>query len=90
MEFEWDNKKDAANQKKHKVSFREATTVFGDPLAITFDDPDHSGDEDRLLTFGITKTKKLLIVSHTQRNRKLRIISARLMDKYERSLYEEG
>ena len=90
MEFEWDRNKDKINQSKHKVAFREATTVFGDPLAITFDDPDHSDDENRLLTFGITKTGKLIIVSHTQRNRKLRIISARLVDKNERNIYEEG
>lgn len=90
MEFEWDNKKAAKNLNKHGVSFREAASAFGDPLAITFDDPDHSVDEHRLLTFGITRTGKMVIVSHTYRNSAMRIISARLMEKHERHIYEEG
>ena len=90
MEFEWDNRKAAKNLKKHRVSFREAASVFGDPLAITFGDPDHSVDEHRLLTFGTTRTGKLVIVSHTERNGSMRIISARLMEKHERNIYEEG
>jgi uncharacterized DUF497 family protein len=55
MEFEWDEKKAAANERKHRVTFAEAGTVFCDPLALTFDDPDHSADEDRYLTFGLSK-----------------------------------
>jgi len=90
VEFEWDDKKAAKNLKKHGVSFREAASVFGDPLAITFDDPDHSIGEHRLLTFGSTRTGKMVIVSHTQRNGSMRIISARLMEKHERNIYEEG
>ena len=90
MEFEWDNGKAAKNLKKHGVSFREAASVFGDPLAITFDDPDHSIGEHKLLTFGSTRTGKMVIVSHTQRNGSMRIISTRLMEKHERSIYEEG
>ena len=90
MEFEWDNRKAAKNFKKHGVSFREAASVFGDRLAITFDDPDHSFDENRLLTFGTTRTGKLVIVSHTTRNDSMRIISARIMEKHERNIYEEG
>ena len=90
MEFEWDNKKDRINKSNHKVSFHEAASVFGDPLAITFDDPDHSDDEERLLTFGATRTGKLVIVSHTFRNKKIRIISTRMMDNNERNFYEEG
>lgn len=90
MEFEWDKRKAARNFKRHGVSFREAASVFGDPLAITFDDPDHSIDEHRLLTFGTTRIGKLVIVSHTARNGSMRIISARLMDKHERKIYEEG
>jgi uncharacterized DUF497 family protein len=58
VEFEWDNKKAVKNLKKYGVSFREAASFFGDPLAITFDDPDHSIDEDRFLTFGTTRTEK--------------------------------
>lgn len=90
MEFEWDNKKASKNLKKHDVSFQEAASVFGDPLAITFDDPDHSIDEHRLLTFGTTRTGKTVIVSHTQRDGAIRIISARPMEKHEKFIYEEG
>ncbi len=90
MEFEWDSRKATKNLKKHKVSFREAASVFGDPLAITFDDPDHSIDEHRLLTFGTTRTGKLVVVSHTKRNDSMRIISVRLIEKHERNIYEEG
>jgi len=54
MRFEWDPKKAAANLKKHGVAFQEAATVFGDPLAITFQDPDHSEDEKRQVTFGLS------------------------------------
>ncbi|HHW77554.1 MAG TPA: BrnT family toxin [Xanthomonadaceae bacterium] len=90
MEFEWDNRKAASNLKKHGVSFHEAASVFGDPLALTFDDPDHSIGEHRLLTFGTTRTGKLVIVSHTEREGSMRIISARLMQKHEREIYEKG
>ncbi len=90
MEFEWDKKKDKINQSNHKVSFHEVASVFGDPLAITFDDPDHSDNEERLLTFGATRAGKFVIVSHTFRNKKIRIISARIMDSNERNFYEEG
>jgi uncharacterized DUF497 family protein len=90
MEFEWDNRKDASNLKKHGVTFREAASVFGDPLATTFDDPDHSISEHRLLTFGVTRTGKWVIVSHTERNGSMRIISARLMQKHERAIYEQS
>ena len=65
MRFEWDPKKAAANLKKHGVSFQEAATVFGDPLAITFQDPDHSEDEERQVTFGLSLRKRLIVVSHT-------------------------
>jgi len=72
------------------VSFREAASVFGDPLALTFDDPDHSIGEHRQLTFGTTRTGKLVIVSHTERDGSMRIVSARLMQKREREIYEKG
>ena len=65
MEFEWDKDKAALNLKKHGTSFHEAATVFGDPLAITFDDPDHSVGEYRLITFGLSRFNQLLVVSHT-------------------------
>ena len=90
MEFEWDEKKADTNNRKHGVSFHEAATMFGDPLAVTFSDPDHSADEHRLLTFGLSQSHRLLVVTHTDRRLKVRIISARLMTKYERRIYEEG
>ena len=90
MQFEWDPKKAAANLRKHGVAFQEASTVFGDPLAITFDDPDHSADEDRYITFGLSRTSRLLVVAHTERGTRTRIISARLIDGQERRIYEEG
>jgi uncharacterized DUF497 family protein len=90
MEFEWDRKKAEANKRKHGISFHEAATVFGDPLAITFADPDHSLDEDRYITFGLSRFNQLLVVSHAQSGEKLRVISARLMTRQERRIYEEG
>jgi uncharacterized DUF497 family protein len=90
MRFEWDPRKAAANLKKHGITFQEAATVFGDPLAITFQDPDHSEGEERQMTFGVSLQKQLIVVSHTQRNDRTRIISARLMDRKERVIYEEG
>ena len=90
MEFEWDPKKSAANERKHDVTFQEASTVFGDSLAMTFADPDHSNNEQRYLTFGLSKHNRLLVVSHTDRGEKTRIISARIMDRKERRIYEEG
>jgi uncharacterized DUF497 family protein len=90
MEFEWDPDKAARNLTKHGVSFHEAATVFGDPLAITYSDPDHSDDEDRFLTFGHSSEGHLLVVSHTDRGDRIRIISARRATRRERKLYEEG
>ena len=90
MEFEWDPKKAGANVRKHDVTFQEAAAVFGDPLAITFEDPDHSEDENRYITFGLSSQERLLVVSHTERGGRTRIISARLMDRKERRIYEEG
>jgi len=91
MEYDWDQEKAQTNLKKHGISFQEAASAFGDPLALTFDDPDHSIGEHRLLTFGVTKTGKWVIVSHTEKhNAILRIISARPMNKYERKIYENG
>ena len=90
MRFEWDLKKAAANVRKHGITFQEAATVFGDPLAITFDDPDHSEDEERHLTFGLSLQGRLMVVSHTERRDRTRIINARLIDREERVIYEEG
>jgi uncharacterized protein len=90
MEFEWDEEKSVANRKKHGVSFHEAATVFGDPLAITFSDPDHSIREHRFLTFGLSMMNRLLVVAHTERHGRTRIISARQAARHERTIYENG
>ncbi len=86
-EFEWD--KAARNLDKHGISFHDAATVFGDPLAITYYDPAHSDDEDRYLTFGHASDGKLLVVFHTDRGNKTRIISARPATRKERKQYEQ-
>ena len=90
MEFEWDPNKSDANLKKHGISFHEASVVFGDPLAITFTDPDHSIRERRFLTFGYSRRNQLLVVVHTERHGKTRIISARCATRPERKIYEDG
>ena len=90
MEFEWDPSKDAVNQQKHGLSFREASTVFGDPLALTIADPDHSMDEQRFLTTGYSEQRQLIIVAHTDREQRIRIISARIATATERTVYEQG
>ena len=78
------------NKRKHEVTFQEGATIFGDPLAITFADSDHSEDEERYITFGLSTQKRLIVVSHADRGNKTRIISARLMTRKERKIYEEG
>ena len=75
---------------KHGVSFHEASTVFGDLLSITFNDPDHSIGEHRLLTFGYSRMNQLLAVVHTERHGKTRIVSARRATRQERKIYEDG
>ena len=82
--------KEAANQAKHGVSFKEAETVFEDPLSDTYRDPDHSLDEWRYLTLGRSDAGRLLVVAHTIGFRRDRIISARKLVPRERTLYEEG
>lgn len=89
MTFEWDSRKDAQNRRKHGVSFHEAATVFGDPLALTFLDPDHSVAEKRFVTVGKSTAHRLLIVAHTDRGESIRIISARETTLRERIQYEE-
>jgi uncharacterized DUF497 family protein len=89
MKFEWDPKKAKQNLKKHKTSFDEASTVFNDDLSITFPDPDHSEDEDRLIIIGMSEKKRLLMVAHVDREERLRIISARELTRTERKDYEE-
>lgn len=89
IEFEWDLEKAKGNLKKHQVTFYEAGTVFGDPLSMTFYDPDHSVDENRFITVGLSRPGKLLIVSHTDRGDRIRIVSARKATRRERRYYEE-
>jgi uncharacterized protein len=89
MEFESDPAKAAQNLKKHKVSFEEAASVCGDPMAYTFADPDHSVGEERWLMFGLSRMGRILAVIYTYRRGKYRIISARLATKNERKIYEE-
>ncbi len=89
MDFEWDPKKAAKNLRKHRVSFSEAATVFGDPLGTTVPDPDHSLAEDRYITVGMSSRRRLVIVAHTERGERIRIISARELTWTEREAYEE-
>jgi uncharacterized protein len=90
MQLSWDGAKASANVAKHGVSFHEAATVFGDPLAITYPDPDHSIGEERYITFGRSASGRLLVVAHVERNDALRLISARPATRRERKIYEEG
>ena len=89
MKFEWDEAKANSNYSKHGVSFQEATTVFGDPLAGTFPDPDHSHQEERWLTVGASAEGRLLVVVHTDHSITFRIISARVATNRERNRYEQ-
>jgi len=90
MEFEWDDTKAEANERKHGVPFAEAMTVFADPLSLTGYDPDHSVNEDRYITMGLSATGRLLIVSHADRGNLVRIFSAREATRGERKDYEDG
>ena len=88
MEFDWDREKAKQNLSKHNVSFEEAATVFYDLLSATFDDPDHSIGERRLITIGFSSRGRLLFVSHTERGKTVRIISARYATEHERKRHE--
>ncbi len=91
MRFEWDSKKAAANLKKHRVSFDEATSVFNDPLAFIFDDAAHATDEQREIIIGHSILNRLVLVYFTERAEDVvRIFSARLATKKERDDYEEN
>ena len=90
MDFEWDDVKVESNERKHGVSFAEAMTAFADPLSLTGYDPDHSEDEDRYITMGLSATGRLLLVSHTDFGEKVRIINARKANQSERRDYEDG
>lgn len=87
MEFERDRDKAATNLAKHGVSFEEAQTAFDDPLYVDFYDPDHS-DEHRYLAIGESRHRLLLLISYTERDNKVRLISAREATRTEREIYE--
>jgi uncharacterized protein len=89
MNFEWDSKKADSNFRKHRVSFVEASTVFHDPLSITIFDPQHSEQEDRYITIGVSLASRVLMVAHTDRKERIRIISARQLTHKERKDYED-
>ncbi len=91
MDFEWDQEKAARNEKKHGITFSEATTVFGDPLELTISDPDHSSGEYRFLSIGRSNSGNLLVVSYTERcQNQIRIISARKATGHEQKYYEQS
>jgi uncharacterized DUF497 family protein len=87
---EWDDKKASANAQKHGVTFEEAATVLEHTLSITFRDPDHSIEEHRYLTIGLSSNGRILMVAHTDRADAVRLISARPATRSERRFYEEG
>jgi uncharacterized DUF497 family protein len=92
LRFSWDPRKAASNLKDHEVSFEEAVTAFGDPLSITIPDPEHSESEARFVLVGVSANSTLLVVVHAERgdDDDIRIISARLASRRERTQYEEG
>ena len=85
-----DSNKAARNFKKHKVSFDEATTVFDDPMFVTVIDDEHSNDEERYITIGLSRQARLLVVAHTDRTGQVRIISARKATRKEELFYAEA
>lgn len=90
LTFEWDGAKAEQNKHKHQVSFEEAATIFGDPLSLTIDDPLHSQKEERFVTIGESAQHRLLVVVHTERGGRVRIISAREATSRERRDYEQA
>jgi len=90
VDFEWEPEKAIRNLAKHGVAFQEASTVFGDPFASTIPDPDHSRSESRFVTIGLSSLQRLLVVCHTDRGHRTRLISAREATRHERRLYEES
>jgi uncharacterized DUF497 family protein len=89
MFFTWDPKKAESNLRKHGVDFYEAASVLDDSLSTTFPDPNHSTSEQRFLTIGMSALGRLLVVAHTERGNKIRIINARQATRHERRFYEE-
>lgn len=90
MFFEWDPAKAATNLRKHGVAFTEAVTVFLDPLALTYRDPDHSEGESRFVTLGHSSSERLLFVSHHDPDEdRIRVIGARPATRRESHDYRE-
>jgi uncharacterized protein len=89
LEFEWDSRKARTNLAKHKVSFEEAASVFGDPLGRIVPDPRHSAVEERLVLLGVSNKRRLLAVMYIERAEAVRIISARRATRPEKRDYEE-
>jgi len=90
LSFEWDEQKSRENLRRHGVSFEESSTIFGDPLSLTIEDPLHSIEEDRLITIGLSNAGTTLVVVHTERGDNIRVISARIASPRERRMYVEG
>jgi uncharacterized DUF497 family protein len=90
VSFEWDAQKAKNNLQKHQVDFEEASTIFDDPQFITFLDNEHSQSEERYITIGLSARNRILMVAHTERNEKIRIISARKATKNEEKFYQEA
>ena len=88
--FEWSTEKAKINLQKHQVDFDEASTIFDDPQFITFLDEEHSFEDERYITIGLTNANRFLMVAHTERNDKIRIISARKVTKDEEKFYQEA
>ena len=89
LTFEWDEQKAEQNLRKHKVSFEEAKTIFGDPFSITIPDPEHSASESRYVDIGYSSQGQLLVVVYTEREPNIRIICCRRATQRERRAYEE-
>ena len=90
MVYEWDSGKATANLKKHQVAFAEAATVFLDPLAVTYQDPDHLEGEPRYVTVGESSRRRVILVAHLDRRDRIRIISARRATRKEAHEYTEA
>jgi len=90
LTFEWDEVKSKANLQKHKVSFEEGKTIFNDPFLFTFPDEKHSANEDRFINIGLSAKSRILVLTHTEQQDKIRIISCRKATARERKFYEEG
>ncbi len=88
--FEWDIAKARSNEKKHGVCFEEAATIFDDPFSLTIYDPEHSQDEERFVTVGLSDQGNLLVVCHCDRDNKIRIINSWHAEPRERRRYEAG